>query len=88
MTIKRKLLTLAIPAAFTLATAQIALAGPTELLTNGDFELGGFAGWTVTDLLGGSGSFFQDTPGSTRSAIRLAHVSRRWRSAWKSLCRQ
>ena len=64
MTIKRKLLTLAIPAAFTLATAQIALAGPTELLTNGDFELGTFAGWTVTDLAGGSGSFFIDTPGN------------------------
>jgi hypothetical protein len=29
-----------------------------ELITNGDFETGDFTGWTVTDLSGGSGSWF------------------------------
>ena len=39
-------------------------ANPSEIIINGDFETGTFAGWTVTDLPG-SGSWFIDTPGST-----------------------
>lgn len=35
-------------------------ASAMELLSNGDFETGTFAGWTVTDLAGGSGSWFID----------------------------
>ncbi|NEP14856.1 MAG: filamentous hemagglutinin N-terminal domain-containing protein [Symploca sp. SIO2C1] len=33
---------------------------PIELITNGDFETGNFAAWTVTDLAGGNGSFLID----------------------------
>jgi VPDSG-CTERM motif len=39
-------------------------AKATELITNGDFETGTFAGWTVVDQAGGSGSFFISTPGA------------------------
>jgi hypothetical protein len=44
-----------------LASVLLLVAGTasaTLLLTNGDFETGTPAGWTVTDLAGGSGSFF------------------------------
>ncbi len=40
-------------------------AAPTELITNGGFETGDFTGWTVTNLAGGSGSWFVDTLGTT-----------------------
>ncbi|MGH9870310.1 MAG: hypothetical protein ACREAA_19410 [Candidatus Polarisedimenticolia bacterium] len=36
-----------------------------ELLRNGDFELGVFAGWGVFNQPGGFGSFIVDTPGTT-----------------------
>ena len=36
-----------------------------QLIANGDFETGTFANWTVVDQVGGSGSFFIDTPGTT-----------------------
>lgn len=36
-----------------------------ELITNGDFETGTFAGWTTADLPGGSGSWFIDAPGTS-----------------------
>jgi hypothetical protein len=51
-----------------LASASIMAASgaqATQLLTNGDFETGSFAGWTVTDLAGSNGSWFIDTPGTT-----------------------
>jgi hypothetical protein len=34
------------------------------LLTNGDFEAGSLAGWTVTDQASGSGSWFAAVPGT------------------------
>jgi PEP-CTERM motif len=49
-------LQLAILASVLLLVAGTASA--TSLLTNGDFETGTLAGWTATDLAGGSGSFF------------------------------
>ncbi len=56
-------------AALALATALGLASAPghaaVELLTNGDFEAGTFAGWTVTNLAGGSGNWFIDTPGTT-----------------------
>jgi hypothetical protein len=50
-----------------LAAASMMAAGSAQatLLTNGDFETGDFTGWTVTDLAGGSGSWFIDTPGTS-----------------------
>lgn len=39
-----------------------------ELITNGDFETGTFAGWTVANVAGGSGNWFIDAPGSTTPA--------------------
>lgn len=45
----------------------VSVTGPAqavELITNGDFETGTTAGWTVTNLMPGSGDFFIGTPGA------------------------
>lgn len=48
--------------------AIVAFSGLTasaqELLTNGDFETGTFAGWTVVNQPGGAGDYFISTPGT------------------------
>lgn len=43
----------------------LASATPIQLITNGDFELGSYAGWTATSQAGSSGNLFIDTPGTT-----------------------
>src|SRR5215471_8189063 len=45
-----------------LSTTQSAKAA--QLITNGNFETGNFAGWTEFDQAGGSGSFFISNPGA------------------------
>ena len=50
-------------AALFLLAARTASASPIQVLTNGNFETGTFAGWTVNDQ--GGGNFLIDTPGTT-----------------------
>lgn len=55
-----------------LAIAAAVPVSAAELLTNGNFETGTFAGWTVTDLAGGSGTWLIDTPGTTTPISGIA----------------
>lgn len=51
--------------------AQQAVSAP--ILTNGDFESGGLAGWTVTNQ--SNGNWFADTPGTTTPTSGLSTSS-------------
>jgi hypothetical protein len=64
--IPRNILSSGVGAFFLLGVAfSSSNAQAIELLLNGNFETGSFSGWTVNDLLGSSGSFFVDAPGTT-----------------------
>ena len=45
-----------------------------ELITNGNFETGTFAGWTHLNLAGGTGDWFIDAPGSTTPISGIATI--------------
>ena len=50
--------------AFYVTLSQRLAFGAVELITNGDFSTPALAGWTVTDLSGGNGSWFASTVGT------------------------
>jgi hypothetical protein len=55
-----------------LVAALIQVTAPcsaAEILVNGNFETGNFAGWSVANQAGGSGNFFVDAVGSTTPAV-------------------
>ena len=56
--------TIGLPVAIAFSMAALTSARA-NLLVNGDFETGTYAGWNVFDQAGGSGTWFLDTPGTT-----------------------
>jgi hypothetical protein len=56
-----------------LALLTVQTVSALQLLTNGDFETGTFAGWTALNQAGGDGSWFIDTPGTTHRFRVLTH---------------
>ena len=58
------------------AAATLALiaapASAAQLLTNGDFETGTYAGWTALNAPASNGSIQLDTPGSTTPVSGMA----------------
>lgn len=50
---------------FVTGVVQQANAAVIQLIANGNFETGSFAGWSTFDLAGGTGQWNIDTPGTT-----------------------
>ena len=57
----KRTLSTGLAAAAMLAGSICANAATVQLISNGDFEIGSLAGWSVTDLAGGSGTWFANS---------------------------